>query len=75
MTRTWRAESRWLREPDLSAWVAGSRLNLLHDLPEHAAEPAAHAAVERFVTHVPAAIERLGGLSAVSTSLQTPEGR
>jgi hypothetical protein len=75
MTRTWRAESRWLREPDLSAWVAGSRLNLLHDLPEHAAEPAAHAAVERFVTHVPAAIEALGGLSALPTSLQTPEGR
>jgi hypothetical protein len=54
--------------------VAGSRLNLLHDLPEHAAEPAAQAAVERFVTHVPAAIERLGGLSALPPSLQTPEG-
>jgi hypothetical protein len=74
MTRTWRAESRWLREPDLSAWVARSRLNLLRDLPEHAAEPAAQAAVERFVTNVPAAIERLGGLSALPTSLQTPEG-
>jgi hypothetical protein len=42
--------------------VAGSRLNLLRDLPEHAAEPAAQAAVERFVTHVPAAMERLGRL-------------
>ena len=75
MTRTWRAESRWLREPDLSAWMAGSRLNLLRDLPEHAAEPAAQAAIERFFTYVPAAIERLAGLSAVSPSLQTPEGR
>jgi hypothetical protein len=75
MSRTWRAESRWLRQPDLSAWVAGSRLNLLRDLPQHAAEPAAQAAVERFVTHVSAAIERLGGLSALPPSLQTPEGR
>lgn len=65
MVRTWRAENRWLREPDLSAWVAGSRLNLLRDLPEHLAEPAARAAVERFVTNVPAATERLGGLSAL----------
>jgi NAD(P)-binding Rossmann-like domain len=68
MTRTWRAEGRWLREPDLSAWVAGTRLNLLRDLPAHAAEPAAKAAVERFVTRVPAAIERLGRLSAPSPS-------
>ena len=73
MTRTWRAESRWLREPDLSAWVAGSRLNLLRDLPEHAAEPAARAAVERFVTHVQAAVERLGGLAALPPSPQTPQ--
>lgn len=68
MGRTWRAESRWLREPDLSAWAAGSRLNLLRDLPEHIAEPAAQVAVERFLTHVPAAIERLGRLSALSPS-------
>ena len=67
MTRSWRAESRWLREPDLSAWVADSRLNLLRDLPKHAAEPAAKAAVERFLTHVAAAIERLGGLSPDGT--------
>lgn len=73
MARTWRTESRWLREPDLSAWVAGSRLNLLRDLPEHVAEPAAQAAVERFVTHLPAAIERLGGMSASSAGVQAPE--
>ena len=75
MTRTWRAESRWLREPGLSAWVAASRLNLLRDLPEHAAEPAAQSAVERFVTNVRAAIERLGSLSDRSPSVQTPEKR
>jgi hypothetical protein len=71
MARTWRAEGRWLREPDLSAWVAGSRLNLLRDLPDHAAEPAAQAAIERFVMHVPAATERLKGLSSLLPSTQT----
>src|SRR5216683_7718798 len=73
MSRTWRAEGRWLREPDLSAWVAGSRLNLLRDLSEHAAEPAAQSAVERFGTNVRGAIERLGRLSDGSSSVQTPE--
>ena len=43
--------------------MTGSQLNLLRDLPEHAAEPAAQAAVKRFVRHVPTAIERLGDLS------------
>src|SRR6202048_3458905 len=74
MARTWRAESRWLREPDLSAWVAARRVKPLRELPEDAAEPAAQAAVERFVTHVPAATERLGSLSARPPSLQTREG-
>jgi hypothetical protein len=64
MARTWRAEGRWVREPDVSAWTAGSRLNLLRDLPEHAAEPAAQAAVQRFLTNVQAATVRLGGLAA-----------
>ena len=67
-------EGRWLREPDLSAWVAGSRLNLLRNLPQHTAEPAAQSAVERFLTHVQAAIERLGNLSDRSLSLRTAEG-
>ncbi len=62
VSRTWRAEGRWLRQPDLSAWVAGSRLNLLRDLPQHAAEPAAQSAVERFLTHVQAATQRLASL-------------
>jgi len=56
---TWRAEERWLSEPDLSAWVAESRLNLLRGLPDHAAEPSVKAAVKRYLTHVGTAIERL----------------
>ena len=64
MNRTWRTESRWLREPDVSAWVAKSRLNLLRALPDHGAEPSVQAEVKRFVTHVGAAVERLGELDA-----------
>ncbi len=74
MARTWRAEGRWLRESDVSAWVAGSRLNLLRDLPEQAGEPAARAAVERFVTNVPAAIEVLGRLSASPPGVASQAG-
>ena len=59
MSRTWRTEARWLSEPDVSAWVAASRLNLLRALPDHAAEPSVQPAVKRFLTHVNAAIERL----------------
>jgi hypothetical protein len=59
MNRTWRTEGWWSSEPDISAWVAESRLNLLQALPDHAAESSVQAAVKRYVTHVGAAIERL----------------
>ncbi len=59
VSRTWKTEARWLSEPDLSAWVADSRLNLLQALPEHAAEPSVRAAIKRYLTDVTAAVERL----------------
>jgi putative NAD(P)-binding protein len=59
MSRTWRTEGRWLSEPDVSAWVAASRLNPLQALPDHAAEPSVQSAVKRFLTHLNSAIERL----------------
>ncbi|HEY1456338.1 MAG TPA: NAD(P)-binding protein [Candidatus Dormibacteraeota bacterium] len=59
MGRTWTAEALWMREPDVSEWIANSRLNLMRGLPDHAAEPAVQAAVKRYVTNVRAAIERL----------------
>jgi len=62
MSRTWRTERRWLGEPDLSAWLAGNRLNLLRALPDHAGEPAVQVALERYLTNVGPAIERLGQL-------------
>ena len=62
MSRTWRTEARWLGEPDLSSWVAGSRLHLLRGLRDHAAKPSVQMPLQRYVSHVAAAIERLGQL-------------
>ena len=59
VSRTWRTEQRWLSEPDVSRWIAQSRLNLLRALPEHVTEPSVQTALERYLTHVGAAIERL----------------
>jgi hypothetical protein len=42
--------------------VAQSRLNLLQALPEHIAEPSVKVALDRFLAHVGAAIERLDQL-------------
>jgi NAD(P)-binding Rossmann-like domain len=67
-SRTWRTEVGWRGEPDVSAWVAESRLNLLRALPDHAAEPSVQAAVKRYRTHVGAAIERLNQLDRSSSS-------
>ncbi len=60
--RTFMIEQRWLSEPDVSGWVAESRLNLLRALPDHADEPSVRLALERFLKHVGGAIERLGEL-------------
>jgi len=59
ISRTWKTEARWLTEPDLSAWVANSRLNLLRALPDHATEPPAQTAIKRYLTHVGNAIQNL----------------
>ncbi len=68
VSRTWRTEGRWLREPDVSAWVSGSRLNLLRALPDHVDEPSVQASVKRFLTHVRPAIERLPQLDGSSSA-------
>jgi hypothetical protein len=61
--RTWQIEQRWLREPDVAGWIAESRVNLLRGLPDHGADPPVKAAIERFLTYVGAAIERLRELA------------
>jgi hypothetical protein len=68
ISRTWRTEGRWLSEPDLSAWIAESRLNLLRAVPDHASEPYVQGAVKRYLTHVRAAIERLKQLDEPGSS-------
>jgi hypothetical protein len=67
MRSTWKSEGRWLREPDVSAWVAESRLNLLRALPAHSNEPAVQTAVTRYLTHVGAAVERLKQLDGATS--------
>jgi NAD(P)-binding Rossmann-like domain len=59
MRSTWATAERWASEPDLSAWMADSRLNLLRALPAHAAEPSVRAAVKRYAAHLGTAVERL----------------
>lgn len=59
VARSWRTEGRWLRDPEVAAWVAGSRLNLLGAFPRHADEPRARTALERYLTHAGEAVHRL----------------
>jgi hypothetical protein len=70
MRRTWSTEKRWSTESDLSGWVAESRLNLLRALPDHVAEPSVKVALERYITHVGAAVEQLEELP-----ISVPAGR
>ena len=75
MSGTWTAEARWMSEPDLSAWIAESRLNLVRGLLDHAAEPAVQAAIKRYLTHVRAAIQRLSSWADRSQPEVEPSGR
>jgi hypothetical protein len=69
ISRTWRTEGRWLTDPDLSAWIADSRLNLLRALPDHATRPPVQAAIKRYLTHVGPAIDRLTDLAGETSRL------
>jgi hypothetical protein len=60
MRLTWLAQMGWSQEPDVDSWVASSRLNLMRALPEHLHEPRASEAINRYLTNVGPAIERLG---------------
>ena len=57
-----------MSEPDLSAWLAESRLNLLRALPEHLAEPRVQVALKRYLTYVGAAIDPLEQLDGAGRS-------
>jgi hypothetical protein len=58
-SRTWNTERQWMSDPEVSEWVAQSRLNLLGALPDHFAEPAVQDAVQRYVGRVGEAVKRL----------------
>lgn len=73
MSRTWRTEGQWSREPDVSAWVAASRLNLLGALADHANEPSIQAAVKRYVGHVRPAVDRLSQLNGPAIESVQPD--
>lgn len=63
MCRTWGTEFIWSSEPDITAWMASSRLNLLQALPEHAHEPRTQEALTRYIENVGPAMERLPTLA------------
>jgi hypothetical protein len=73
MSRTWKSEGRWSSEPDLSAWVGKSRLNLLQAVSAHASEPSVRSAIKGYLTHVATAVERLAQLDR-SNSNRTHQG-
>jgi hypothetical protein len=75
ISRTWKTEARWLTEPDLSAWVANSRLNLLRALADHATEPPAQKAISRYLTHIGPATQNLTQLHTSLSSGPQPRPR
>jgi hypothetical protein len=75
ISRTWKTEARWLTEPDLSAWVANSRLNLLRALADHATEPPAQTAINRYLTHIGLATQNLTQLHTSLSSGPQPRPR
>ncbi len=60
---------RWSQDASVSAWLAGARLNLFGPRPDSlTADAEALGAVQRFATHLPAAIAKLQALLAESDS-------
>jgi len=58
------AELTWFADPDVSDWLARSRLNATLGIADHMDEPATRSAVDRFVTNAGPAIDNLHRLGA-----------
>jgi hypothetical protein len=58
------ADYLWSKEPDVSAWLAGSRLNPSRGLDQRAHDPVVQQASKRFLQHVRPALENLKRLLA-----------
>ncbi len=54
-----RAEARWLREPDLAAWMERSRLNASRGVGEHMSDPQVQSALGRLLANSKPAIDNL----------------
>jgi hypothetical protein len=69
------AERQWSRQPDVQAWVDGSRLNLMRGVMEQAAEIRVARAFERYGANVEAAMTSLPRLMAEADALRIPAPR
>jgi hypothetical protein len=58
------AEREWSRQPDVQAWVDGSRLNLLRGLMDQSADPRVARAFERYAANIMGAVSSLPRLLA-----------
>lgn len=65
LVRTWVAADRWRGEPDVKSWIAHSRLNLTRGVSTKMDDPQVRAAVERYVAHLPKAIQNMRALAKV----------
>ena len=59
-----RAESAWMSDPEVSAWMARSRLNAARGLADHMDDPLMQDALARFVANAEPATANLERLSA-----------
>jgi len=59
-----RTEGAWRSQPDVSAWLARSRLNAVHGIGERPDDSRLQAALGRYITNVDPAIENLEALLA-----------
>jgi hypothetical protein len=57
-----KAARAWSKEPDITAWLEGSRLNMLRGLPQRAGDPGLQPAFMRFAANVRPALESLARL-------------
>lgn len=53
------ADHLWAKEPDITAWLEGARLNPARGLQEHNHEPHVRRAMMRFMTHVRPGLAKL----------------
>lgn len=65
LVRTWVAADRWRGEPDVKSWIAHSRLKLTRGVSTRMDDPRVRAAVERYVAHLPKAIQNMRALAKV----------